>query len=199
MSATALLFDLDGTLWDSWPWFARILSSLTGDDPARLEQRLASGTSIVRLTDECGVTQSRFAREAGTTSETLPLYDGALRTLDALATREVPMAVVSNLPGRLVAPMTDRAALADYFETVVTPRPFDGIRAKPAAQGIHAALRAMSLPAAPDIWFVGDGTVDARAAQSAGLSFAWASYGYEPEKPACTERVLTRLSDLLEL
>lgn len=199
MSATALLFDLDGTLWDSWPWFARILSGLAGGDPALLEQRLASGTSIVQLTGECGVAQSRFAREASTTSDTLPLYDGALRTLDALATREVPMAVVSNLPGRLVAPMTERTGLAGFFDTVVTPRPFNGIRSKPAAQGVHAALRAMSLPAGPDIWFVGDGTVDARAADNAGVSFAWASYGYEPERPAGTDRLLTRLSDVLEL
>ena len=199
MSATALLFDLDGTLWDSRPWFARILSDLTGTDPTQLEQRLASGTSIVRLTDECGVSQSTLARQAGIASASLQLYDDALPTLETLAAREIPMAVVTNLPARLVTPMTDGAGLAGFFDTVVTPRPFNGIPAKPSARGVYAALRAISKQPGPDIWFVGDGTVDAGAAHSAGVSFAWASYGYEPNPPAQTDQELARLQDVLDL
>ena len=199
MAAAALLFDLDGTLWDSRPWFARILSNLTGADPSGLEQRLASGTSIVRLTDECGVSQSTLARQAGNQSASLQLYDDALPTLETLAAREIPMAAVTNLPARLVTPMIDGTDVAAFFDTVVTPRPFGGIPAKPSARGLYAALLAISKQAGPDIWFVGDGTVDARAAHSAGVSFAWASYGYEPNPPARTDRELARLQDVLDL
>ena len=199
MAAAALLLDLDGTLWDSRPWFARILAGLAGADPSELERRLASGTSIVRLTDECGVSQTSLAREARIASKSLQLYDDALPTLETLAAREIPMAVVTNLPARLATPMTDGTDVAAFFDTVVTPRPFNGIPAKPSARGVYAALRAISKQAGPDIWFVGDGTVDARAAHSAGVSFAWASYGYEPNPPAQTDRELARLQDVLEL
>ena len=199
MAAAALLFDLDGTLWDSRPWFARILSELTGADPTPLEQRLASGTSIVRLTDECGVSQPTLARHARNASASLQLHDGTLPTLETLAAREVPMAVVSNLPARLVTPMTDGTGLTDFFDTVVTPLPFSGIPAKPSPRGVYAALRAISKRAGPDIWLVGDGTVDAGAARSAGVSFAWASYGYEPNPPVQTDRELARPRDVLDL
>ena len=199
MAATALLFDLDGTLWDSRPWFARILAGMTGADPSELARRLASGTSIVRLTDECGVSQSRLAREAGKASESLRLFDDTLPTLVTLAAREIPMAVVTNLPARLVTPMTDGAALTGFFDSVVTPRPFNGIPAKPSARGVYAALRTISRQPGPNVWFVGDDTVDARAAHSAGVSFAWASYGYEPNPPAETDRELARLQDVLDL
>ena len=199
MAGPALLLDLDGTLWDSRPWFAQILAQLSGHSLSELEQRQASGANIVRLADECGVSRTRFARQVGDTSESLSLYDGALQTLETLKGRGTSIGVVTNLPARLVTPMTEGTQLDRYFDTVVTPQPFNGIPAKPSPRGIHVALQRMCREAGPRTWFAGDGAVDAKAARAAGLSFAWASYGYEAEPPPGTNLILARLDDLLEL
>ena len=100
------------------------------------------------------MSQPALARRAGNESASLQLYDDALQTLETLAAREIRMAVVTNLPARLATLMTDGAGLAAFFDTVVTPRPFNGIPAKPSARGVYAALRAISKQAGPDIWFV---------------------------------------------
>ena len=59
MDRRTLLLDLDGTLWDSRPWYAEILAVLGGGPAKDLEQALASGANVVRLAQEAGVSRSR--------------------------------------------------------------------------------------------------------------------------------------------
>ena len=50
-----------------------------------------------------------------------------------------------------------------------------------------------------NVWFVGDGIVDAEAAKSAGVQFAWASYGYESVAPQGVVKEIGRFEDILVL
>ena len=197
MAQRTLLLDLDGTLWDSRPWYAEILARLSGGRAAELEYKLASGANIRRLASECGVTDYRFDREAGKTAVSLRFYDGALETLNDLADRTTSMGVVTNLPGRLVKTVLHETGIAGHFTTVVTPRA--GVPAKPKPLGIRRALREMGREADERTWMVGDGVVDAEAAEAAGVRFAWASYGYEAVQPPNTETVLHSFADSLRL
>ena len=197
MARHTLLLDLDGTLWDSRPWFAEILARVSGASAAELKSRLASGVSVVRLAEERGVSRSRLAREARGSAGSLGFYDGARRTLDALRNRATPMGVVTNLPRWLVEPVTDATGVGTYFEVLVTPRP--GVPAKPQPHGILKALQAMGHAADLHTWFVGDGIGDAEAAAAAGVRFAWVSYGYDADPPPGTETVLHSFEDVLRL
>lgn len=197
MAQRTLLLDLDGTLWDSRPWYAEILAQLSGGSIANLEDRLASGVNLPRLASACGVTNSRLVREAGKNVASLRLYDGALLTLDNLQKRATSMGVVTNLPGWLVKPMVEWTGIAAYFESIVTPR--RGVQSKPKPHGIRRALKEMGREIDFHTWMVGDGTVDAEAAEAAGVQFAWASYGYETVEPAGTETVLHSFEDVLGL
>ena len=197
MAARIVLLDLDGTLWDSRPWYAAVLGGLGGGDVQDLERRLACGTTVASLARECSVGKSRFAREAAERTSSLPVYETVRETLHELRDSGVAMGVVTNLPGWLATPVIRETGVGTYFEVVVTPGA--GVRAKPKPHGIRRALRDMIKEVDADTWFVGDGTVDAEAARSAGVRFAWAAYGYEAEEPVGTDRVVTRFEQVLEL
>ena len=197
MARRTLLLDLDGTLWDSRPLYAEILARVSGGSAAELENRLASGVTVVHLATERGVSRSRLARAAGNSAASLRLYDDALRTLDELTDRATPMSVVTNLPGWLVMPLVQATGIAGYFEAIVTPRA--GVPAKPKPHGILRALQEMGREADVHTWLVGDGVADAAAARAAGVRFAWASYGYETAQPAGAETVLRSFGDVLRL
>ena len=197
MARRTLLLDLDGTLWDSRPWYAGLLARLSGNPVAGLKTRLAKGTSVVRLAAEQGVSKARLMREAKQNSASLAFYDGVRETLDKLGDRGTLMGVVTNLPGWLVRPVAEATGIAEYFESVVTPRP--GVPAKPRPNGIRKALKEMKQGVGAHIWFVGDDATDGKAAAAGGVRFAWASYGYETETPPATETVLERFEDVLEL
>ena len=197
MARRTLLLDLDGTLWDSRPWFAEILARMAGGSVPELANRLATGASVVRLAQEHRISKPRLARQARDSVAGLDLYSGARQTLQDLQNRATLMGVVTNLPRWLVAPVTEATGIADYFEVIVTPRP--GVPAKPQPHGILKALRDMGRVADSNTWFLGDGAVDAKAATAAGVRFAWASYGYDADPPPGTSTVLHSFEDALGL
>ena len=197
MARRTILLDLDGTVWDSRPWYAEILARVSGDSAAELKNRLASGTSVVRLAMERGVNKPRLAREASRSAASLGLYAGVRRTLDHLRDRATTMGVVTNLPGWLVRPVVEATGIDAYFDAIVTPRP--GVPAKPKPHGVLKALQQMGREADAHTWLVGDGVADAEAAAAAGVRFAWASYGYEAAPPPGAETVLHSFEDVLEL
>ena len=197
MAPRILLLDLDGTLWNSRPWYAEVLARLSDGSAVQLEHRLTSGTSVVELATICGVSKARFAREARESAMSLTFYNGARQTLDELMRRGTSLGVVTNLPNWLVMPITEATDIKKYFDAVVTPRP--GVPAKPKPHGIRQALREMGREADQKTWFVGDGVADAEAAEMATVRFAWASYSYESEAPPATEMVLDGFEDVLKL
>ena len=144
-----------------------------------------------------GVSKGRFEREAERSVGTLSFYDGALDTLEELAERDASIGVVTNLPRWLVGPMLEATEIDEYFDAVVTPG--RGVRSKPSPHGLLKVLREMGEEPGREVWFVGDSAADAEAAARAGVSFAWASYGYDDEAPPGTERELGSFGEVLEL
>ena len=196
MARRTLLLDLDGTLWDSRPWYAKVMAQLSGGSEAQYERTLATGTSVVQLAKQCGVSKACFVRSAKENAVSLAFYDGVQQTLDELRGRGTSMGVVTNLPRWLVMPVAAVTGIDKYFDVIVTPRP--GVPAKPQPHGIRRALREMEREPI-HAWFVGDGISDAEAARTAAVPFAWASYGYEAAAPSGTKMELFAFKDVLGL
>jgi phosphoglycolate phosphatase len=127
----------------------------------------------------------------------LRIYPGVHETLDALVRRGTPLGLATGSSGTFANLVLDRHRLADYFEVVVTPG--RGTPAKPHPALVNQTLNAMGLGATPDIYYVGDTANDSGAARAAGLSFAWASYGYGEECPPHTSVVLGELCEVRTL
>lgn len=197
MAPATLLLDLDGTVWDSRPWYAEVIARLSGGSALQVAGELEAGASIVRMAEDYQVSKARLTRAAKDDGGSIQLYEGVLQTLDGLRERRTLVGIVSNLPGWLVTPLLQSTGLEGYIAATATPRP--GVLAKPKPHGIRRVLHETGRAADSRTWFVGDGAVDAEAAAAAGVQFAWASYGYYTEAPPGMAKVLKRFDDVLQL
>jgi len=196
MASTALIFDLDGTLWDS-RWFYAKAVSVVGGDFDRAMQDLADGLSAARLLREAGILPPKFIELVISNKQDLRLYPSVRNALNQLKRRPVPLGVVTSLPGWIALPMLSATGLSELFSTVV-----DWGRccsAKPSPRPILRALEDLNAGPGQNVWYIGDSTVDVQAARAARVSFAWASYGYGPEELNDADRILKSFEDVLLL
>ncbi len=198
MARQTLLLDLDGTIWNSRPWYAEIIADLSDPhgSPARLEAELAQGKSVVKLAQESSVSKGRLEKAARERGSRLQLYKHVRRTLAELSERGTPMGLVTNLPRWLAVPLIEATDIKQYFGAIATPGA--GVRAKPRPAGILKALKDMGREVDRHTWLVGDDYTDAEAALAAGVRFAWASYGYGATRPAADVE-LDQFAEVLEL
>lgn len=211
---SALLFDLDGTLIDSVPDLAqavdRMLADLgcaaagealvrtwVGNGSLKLVQRAldhAGGESSEAAVD---IAQERFFLhyEACCTDRSR-LYGGVLACLRKWAGRGVPMACVTNKPGRFTGPLLDHFGLAALLPVAVSGDTLP--TRKPAPEMLlHACGQLGVEPAAA--WMIGDSRNDVLAARAAGMAAICVSYGYNHGRSVAEEGPDRLLDSLAEL
>jgi phosphoglycolate phosphatase len=196
VAAAPLLFDLDGTLCDSRPWYAQVFETL-GAPRADVLRQLVHGATPLAVAQALGVSRGRFMDACAGAIAGLPLFPGVTTTLATLAERASPLGLVTNLAPRLVDLVLDSHHLRGFFQTVVPGR--RGTPPKPHPASLRHALRDLGVVASPEIYYVGDTADDGQAARAAGISFAWVSYGYCAELPPSAVATLHRFSDVLAL
>ncbi|HEV7588400.1 MAG TPA: HAD family hydrolase [Longimicrobium sp.] len=176
----AILFDLDGTLIDTFRLYAeclrRTLTPYLGYTPTD-EEMIARGPGSERsfLLGWLGVEAGERAHaDFGRHYEALHgglhegLYDGVPEMLAALRAAGYPLGVVTG-KGRHAWNVTDREMGLGEFAVVVTD---DDVAApKPDPQGLLAAARALGLPPG-EIVYVGDSDGDLLAGRAAGMRTA---------------------------
>jgi HAD superfamily hydrolase (TIGR01549 family) len=197
MAPRALIFDLDGTLWDSYLWYAALLSEAGGGSRDETFEELLAGASIVSLLKRHRVSRARFASGAVAAASALPLYPDVRQVLGAFVEQNVPLAVFTALPRDIAPPLLAATALRGYFREVVHAG--NCRRRKPQPHGLYQALTAIGVEPSESVVYVGDRDVDARTARNAGVSFAWAAYGYERQRPEFVSVELWRFAQLLQL
>lgn len=193
MVASAILFDLDGTIWDSWPWYSRIFHSAARVTLEKVLNALRGGRSVVSLSRECGISRARFVELCREGLHELALYPGVKDTLVRLTERQVPLGIVTNLPPWLAAPCLEGKTL-DHLLPI---RKYAA--RKPNASGLIEILRKLPSVSQGDVYYVGDSDTDGETARRAGVPFVWAAYGYGESVPRDTRVVLRQFRDLLIL
>jgi phosphoglycolate phosphatase len=215
---SALLFDLDGTLLDSVPDLAQAVDRMlldlgfdaagealvrrwVGNGSRKLVQRaLAHARGI----DEAAVVepdidapqQRFFYHYQQCCTERSRLYDGVMEALAQWAGRGVPMACVTNKPGRFTERLLDHFDLRRFLPVAISG---DSLPTrKPDPQMLfHACQLLGAEPAAA--WMIGDSRNDVQAARAAGMAAICVSYGYNHGRPVADEgpdRLLDSLADL---
>jgi len=193
MAATALLFDLDGTLWDSYPWYAEVIRALGDVSSESVLARLRAGETVVQIAREAGIPLGRFLN-AGAPR----LYPGVTEGLRELRERGIRLGVVTSLSRHLVLPAL-RALRIDRFFGDAIVHPGNCRSRKPHPGPLLAALDQLATPASNAAFYIGDRDIDAQAAKRAGISFAWAAYGYGMFEPPNSALVLDTFADVLRL
>ena len=181
-------------MWDSLPWYAACIGGAHAAAVTRAEERLRSGSPTATLLRAAG-RHRQFADWCAVRVDELILYPAAVDTLEALRRRHRPLGAVTNLPAWIAVPMLREVGLADVFGSVVTYlRP-----PKPNPRCLHQALAELGVRSSSGVWYVGDTAKDQQTARRAGVSFAWASWGYADEDLVDADRVLATIGEVLDL
>ncbi len=198
MAADAIVFDVDGTLWDSTPFFSAVLGDLARVPHEALSEKLLRGESIVTLVNQHGVSRQVFRRACLERSEELDLFDGIEETVGRLRTGNVPIGIVTSLPGEMILiPLLEAKDMLQLFRSVIHAG--NCRLRKPNPTGLRAALNEIDVRPTVSVFYVGDRDVDQQTAANAGVSFGWASWGYQSERPVGTTTVLRTAREILAL
>lgn len=192
MAPKAVLFDVDGTLIDSIPLYARVLEQFSASRDS-IESQLREGENIVRLLRSYGVSRDEFARQCVDLADERLAYTGTSQVLQRLRTEGVPVGIVTNLPRALTSPLLESLTWLSLFQASAYAA------SKPRPTGVFSVLKRLGIAPSKTIVFVGDHVRDQRAAHSAGVRFAWASYGYGKVETQMDDILLTNISDLLRV
>jgi phosphoglycolate phosphatase len=216
MTYKAVLFDLDGTLLDTlddlgdsmnavlaargFPTHPiRAFAQFVGDGVQNLVRRALppeSGSNETLVAEIVPLMRAEYARRWK--DKTRP-YDGVPEMLDALSTRGLRLAVLSNKPHPATVEVVDHFFLPGKFQAVFGARP--DVPIKPHA---GAALEvARKLGVAPEAFlYVGDTNTDMQTAAAAGMYAVGALWGFRTAgelKEAGASALILRPGDLVAL
>ena len=202
----SIIFDLDGTLWDTTDIVAdawnQVLDKifdnrpqLTGADLKSLFGRTLPDIAAMLFPDLSKERQLELIdlccdREHEVLLEhDPPLFAGVWNTLEVLS-EKYPLFIVSNCEAGYIEIFLSVTGLGKYFRDHLCP----GDTGNAKAANIKEIMRRNSLTAPV---YIGDTLGDYNAAREAGIPFAFASYGFgNVENP---EYTISSPGDLLQL
>jgi len=100
--------------------------------------------------------------------EHLVQQEGAIELLSFLKEQQIPLFILSNKRGELLRQEVQQLGWGGFFENVVGS--CDAPRDKPSSLAVDFTLKTSSLVAGPEIWFVGDTSVDMECALQSGCT-----------------------------
>ncbi|MCZ6795044.1 MAG: HAD-IA family hydrolase [Planctomycetota bacterium] len=186
-----LVFDLDGTLVDSFLDIARsvnealehfarppldpdLIRTYVGDGAARLIARSLGDAAPELLDAALAVFLRSYRRSCLATTRT---YPGVAQALEALARR--PLAVLTNKPLDLSLSILEGLGLRGYFREVVAGD--SGPPRKPDPSGLLGLVDRHGGPPGRCL-MIGDSAVDVKTARAAGTRSAGVTYGFRPDE-----------------
>jgi HAD superfamily hydrolase (TIGR01549 family) len=202
LSATAILFDIDGTLVDSVGAYfevARIAAEPFGFavTEEHVRHSLATGNNFWRgllphnLHNADAILKELFTRAAAEWPRVLlefgTLFKGVAHTLETLHGRGIRLGIVSGARPEVLELLRAEGIL-NFFDTIILGG--DVTRGKPDPEGIRKGLSQLNVK--PDMaLYVGDTPIDIQASHSAGVRAVSVLTGaadsallsaYEPER-----------------
>lgn len=209
-SLRGVLFDLDGTLVDSYDAIAASLNharAAFGEAPFSLatvkrmvghglESLIEEALGPARVAEGVRLFREHYDRICLDATRPLP---GVLPTVAELRRRGYRMGVASNKPARFGRPIVDRLGLGQHLDAVLGPDLVS--RPKPDREMVDRLLELLGLEAA-QVVYVGDMGVDVETCRNAGIPcwlIASGSCSVEELRAAGGDRLLDRFDDLLAL
>jgi phosphoglycolate phosphatase len=199
------IFDLDGTLHDSFPWFLRVVNSIADKHRFKRIQdndvemlRGKSSREIIKYLQvpmwRMPVIARDMRRLKGESINTIPLFTGVDLMLQELSQLGVALAVVSS-----DAESNARKALGEHAELISQFACGASLFGKAAK--FKVILKRTGIAAANAIC-IGDELRDGEAARAAGIDFGAVSWGFaktEALQEASPVLMFERVSDISKL
>lgn len=173
---SAVIFDWDNTLVDTWPAIHRVNNETLveyGHEPWTWEETKTRVRKSMRESfpalfgdkwEEAGA--FFYERFDAVHLEMLEPCPGAAEMLESLAAEGVYQGVVSNKKGPYLRKEAVHLGWDRYFGALVGAS--DAERDKPAVEPVDMALEPSGIPRGPEVWFAGDTDIDLECAANAG-------------------------------
>ena len=204
-----VIFDMDGTLWDSAQQVAESWTQVTlktkGVERAVTAEDLQSvmGKTMDKIADalfptlpikermdlleECCRVENEYLRENGGT-----LYEGVEETFKALKAAGYHVYIVSNCQSGYIEAFLDYYGLWSHIEDIEC----FGNNNKPKGENIRLVVERNSLDKAV---YVGDIQGDYEASKDAGVGFIHAAYGFgKIDTPVAAIKDIAQLPELIK-
>jgi phosphoglycolate phosphatase len=213
LTATTIVFDLDGTLIDTAPDLveslnhtiaARDLAPVSYEDLTHLVgqgarvmiQRAFALRGAPLAEDDIPALLDRFIDhyQAGMPGKSR-LYPGLIEALDRLKAAGYRLAVCTNKMERLAIPLIERLELADYFSTIAGGDTFAFRKPDPA----HILATVKRAGGKPDkVLMIGDSINDILAARNGNIPSIAVPFGYSdvPVESLGASHVMTHFDQL---
>jgi phosphoglycolate phosphatase len=209
----AVLFDFDYTLADSsrgiCECFAHALTKMGYDVPADEEICKTIGKTLTEAfvlftaneAPEAEIAfRSAYKEKADIVmTEKTVMFDDVDSTLEYLHEKGLKCAIISTKYRYRITEALERDGIAKYFDLLVGGE--DVTVHKPEPEGLLKAMECLDLKA-EDCVYVGDSTVDAQAAENAGVDFIGVLSGAttrEQMEAYSNIAIINRLSDIREI
>jgi phosphoglycolate phosphatase len=189
-----LIFDLDGTLIDSKRDLAEAVNATRANlglaplDLATIAKYVGNGAPVlIRRALGPGYSEEQVEEALlyfldyyrDHSLDYTRLYAGVRDALDALRSRGIAMAVLTNKPVRVSKAILEGLGVAGHFFKCYGGNSFE--QKKPHRVGVDA-LRQEAGGVAPErTMMVGDSSVDVQTAINAGVKSCGVTYGFQPE------------------
>lgn len=175
---TAYIWDLDGTLLDSYTVIVKGAKAAaedaglpdTEDDVLKGVKQVSVTSYLKGAAERSGIPfeemKQRYRMHAHALDDEITLIDGAKETLERLR-REGAVHFVYTHRGASSRPILTRLGILDCFRDIVTAEA--KFAPKPSGEGVRYLLEKYGLDPA-DTWYVGDRAVDMYCAKDAGVN-----------------------------
>ncbi len=188
-SLRAILFDLDGTLLDTFdfiygafehtfathgiaPLDRRVISQLMGGPLPEVYATMAPGFDTVILTE----THRSFQLA---NIHLVSLFPQTIEVLEELRRRHLKIAAITTRSLRTSVRSLEATGIAHYFDVIISAE--DVLRVKPDPEPLFKALDLMGVKPEEAV-MVGDTTADIQAGKNAGTKTVAALYGFGGER-----------------
>ena len=171
------IWDLDGTLLDSYPVIIAAAIKAAGDAGIHDDESVALRTAkqgmlstyLKDVAERSGkpfeFLMEKYRAYTHATDDQIPLMDGAAETLDRLKKAGATHDVFTHR-GASSEPILERLGILGYFREIVTNEA--GFPIKPSGEAIRYLMQKYGMK--PDeTWYVGDRAIDVLCAKDAGV------------------------------
>ena len=210
----AIMFDLDGTLIHTAPEIATAANLMLADlgreklPYSQVESYIGEGAVVLIkrcLTEQIdGEPEATlfaqaeslfFAHYANNVAASQP-FDGVVEGLQAIWSKNLKLACVTNKPEKFTLPLLKESGLADFFDLVVSGDSLP--KKKPHPMQLQYICTQFDVLETESM-LVGDSNTDIAAAKAAGCFIVTVPYGYNQGKTIDESQVDATINDLTAL
>jgi phosphoglycolate phosphatase-like HAD superfamily hydrolase len=200
---SAVLFDLDGTLWDSEDALVETLFLILKESLAKAIRKQTirnklEESSPVQILYEFGISNhSRFWRLYKEHYNLIKLFfENSRRTLRKLGNNGAQLGIVTSLKRQIAIDLLKKFNLIDLMSVTITPS--ETRARKPSAIPLLKALEALCIDPV-DALYVGNSSEDLLSALNAGCNSALATWGIRTEPSVDPDFYLVSLEDIIKI